>query len=188
MDQEHELDVGIAIERRRNLVDRGGGAVAAVDPGIRPLDMLQDLGRPLAVIAIDQHQGLAAAAGREAAKCRLDGEGPGPLHQHALRLRPGMGEAFELVADGTDDVAELGIARPPVGEHGKLDRARRGERAGRQEIGHVLLALGALIGRSHRAEAERHGVDPRIRCRRPHGYDRNATGSNPIGGRAGEPL
>ena len=130
MDQEYQLDVGVAVECRRDFLGNDRCAVAGIDPAVGALDVLEDLDRPLAIIAVDENQRLAPAAGGEAAERRLDGKGARALHQHAFAVRSGMGEPQEIAADGADDLAELGIARTPVGKHRKLDRARRGEGAG----------------------------------------------------------
>jgi hypothetical protein len=52
----------------------------------------------------------------------------------------GAGNSEQALADVADKLAELDVARAPVGQHGVLDGARGGERPRREEVRHVLLA------------------------------------------------
>src|SRR5438067_1801612 len=73
-----------------------------------------------------------------------------------ITVLPRTSAAFEISAIGLT-MPELNVARAVVGKHGKLHGARRGERAGRQEIGHVLLTFGAGIGRGQNSNGSGHG-------------------------------
>ena len=93
VDDPDMADGGIGIERRGHVFDRGRGAVALVDLDDRAAEAGEDGGGAVAIGAVgdDQRPGFGLRA--EGAKCCLDGEGAGALHDDAFIAVVAAGEA-----------------------------------------------------------------------------------------------